>query len=192
MFFTYYVGTENESAELNTGDNKWIGTLLYVVNLTINAVLPTIITAIANIIIIRNLKRSSESRNVRKTGQSHVENRHLARMLISVSAVFVVLCWPYTLNEIIINTPRVIAEYDLSAPYWQLRMNIIFWSLVLLSSSNQAVGSAHSGTAEHAPRRSGSSAAARTLDLRPRGRVTPPGFGYIPAAGPVLSLPITY
>jgi hypothetical protein len=94
--------------------------------LLIGAVLPFLIISGCNIIIIVTVKLASEKRVEMEAGQGQKwrkESEYLTRMLVFVSAAYVVTSAPFRLYYLIIDIPAVSKIYDMTNEYWILRFN---------------------------------------------------------------------
>jgi hypothetical protein len=98
--------------------------------------LPFAVISICNIIIIVTVKQAAKNRlNLGQTQKTtdirektnntkHHHERttaHLTRMLISISAAYVVTALPLRIHYFVMDIPEVASMYDLSTSYWTLR-----------------------------------------------------------------------
>ena len=60
-------------------------------------------------------------------------------MLILVSVAYFILCVPYGVSEVILAAPDVVGIYDMSVPYWQVRLSLITYVMIHWSALNHVV-----------------------------------------------------
>ena len=108
--------------------------------LFVAALIPCLTILVANIIIIYGVRKAGKERGKISEGKgSSAKENSLTRMLILLSVAFIIFCVPYAVGEVILKLPEVAALYDLSDPYWKLRLSVISYALSGISALNKVV-----------------------------------------------------
>jgi hypothetical protein len=88
--------------------------------------LPFAVISICNLIIIVTVKQATKKRLKLEQTQSSKhrherETAYLTRMLISISAAYIMTSLPLRIHYFVMDIPEVASMYDFSNPYWNLR-----------------------------------------------------------------------
>jgi hypothetical protein len=104
-------------------------------------VIPFTVIAICNIAIIVTVKQAAKTRlNLDQTKhRQETDTAHLTRMLIFISAAYVVTSLPLRMHYFVVEIPEVAKMYDMSDPYWNLRYLLQDMALVFVWFSNHAI-----------------------------------------------------
>jgi hypothetical protein len=112
--------------------------------LLVGTIIPFIVIVFANVWIIITVHRaSSQLKNLATSDKNEKkrkqETHHLTRMLILVSAFYVICSIPYRAYEIAIDIPAVKKIYDFNDGYWFIRYRTEYIGLLILWHLNYAV-----------------------------------------------------
>ena len=144
FFFTFKVfviGTHDEIAILFHPVAEWVTMFFSMYTLFSTVMIPFPIILIGNILIIYGIRKAARNRSkiTDGTAGTTTKEKHLTRVLILLSMAFVILCLPLGIYEVLMSIPEVSAIYDLSDPYWKLRVSITYLALSELSSFNHVI-----------------------------------------------------
>ncbi|XP_064622610.1 cysteinyl leukotriene receptor 1-like [Lineus longissimus] len=123
------------------GDDERLKVLLAGVDIFVGNILPFSIIFSCNVIIVITIKQASKQRRLMKSGldTNAKDTQYLTRMLLLISAAYMVTSLPYRWYEFMIGIPGVASYYDLTKPYWSLRHTLELWAVYDLWCCNYAV-----------------------------------------------------
>jgi hypothetical protein len=118
--------SDSAHAQVSIPGYAALETLVKTFHLVCGSLAPFVVILVCNLWIIVAIANASKKRTemgvTKEVAKTHgKETRHLTRMLIFISIVFIVTSLPYRLHDLVLAVPALRAIYDLSDTYWFLR-----------------------------------------------------------------------
>jgi hypothetical protein len=108
------------------GNERRLELLVSGLDFFVGTFVPFLIIFVSNFLIIISIRQASKERRLLRSGRGEEvkDTQYLTRMLLMVSAAYIVTSVPYRLYLFIKDMPGVASHYNLRDRYWGLRYTI--------------------------------------------------------------------
>ncbi|XP_064649734.1 mu-type opioid receptor-like [Lineus longissimus] len=122
----------------NYNSSTWKDVLIKSLEVIFATILPFTVVFVSNILIALELKLAAKRRTGMTDGAKSGKEVQLTRMLMLISAAFVICISPLAVYDLLQASPYINAMYDMRNPYWALRFYLENWYMVQFNNLNHA------------------------------------------------------